>query len=99
MSPSYTVTARAAREYAKLSRSDRRRFTIARKAFVEALRTDPSALPPQLRVKRVKGHEGIWELTWATDGRATFTYGTEQIPGEAHVLWRRIGDHSIFSDP
>ena len=39
MSQTYTVTARAAREYSKLSRSDRRRFTIAHKAFVEALRS------------------------------------------------------------
>ncbi len=99
MSPTFSVAARAAREYARLNSTDRARFTVARKALVEALRTDPSALPPNLRVKRVQGHAGIWELTWAADGRATFEYGHEQLPGEPHVCWRRIGSHSIFSDP
>lgn len=98
MSPTFSVAARAAREYAKLSPEERERFTRARRAFVEALRADASALPPNLRVKRVQGHDGIWELTWA-DGRATFEYGDEQIRGEPHIRWRRIGSHSIFSDP
>lgn len=99
MSPTFSVAARAAREYAKLTRDDRLRFTRARVAFVEALRADPSAIPPNLRVKRVQGHQGIWELTWAADGRATFEYGDEQLRGEPHVCWRRIGSHSILSDP
>jgi hypothetical protein len=47
----------------------------------------------------VQGHEGVWELTWAPDGRATFSYGPEVHAGEPHVIWRRIGDHSILSDP
>jgi len=41
----------------------------------------------------------VWELTFAPDGRATFEYGDEVRPGDAHVIWRRIGDHSIFADP
>ena len=60
MSPTFSVAARAAREYARLNSEDRARFTVARKAFVEALRTDPSALPPNLRVKRVQAR--IWDL-------------------------------------
>jgi hypothetical protein len=39
-----------------------------------------------LRVKRVQGHPGVWEMTWAPDGRATFEYGAEVRPGEAHVI-------------
>ena len=99
MSPTFSVAARAAREDAWLSREDRRRFNTTRKAFVEALKADPAALPPRLRIKRVQGHDGVWEITWAADGRATFEYGAEQVPGQPHVCWRRIGDHSIFSDP
>lgn len=99
MSPTFDVRARAAREYAKLTRAKRRQFDLARREFVEALRRDPSALPPRLRVKRVQGHPGIWEFSWADDGRATFEYGPEQQPGEPHVIWRRIGDHSIFARP
>jgi hypothetical protein len=39
----------------------------------------------------------VFEMTWDNDGRATFSYGEEQIPGEAHVIWRRIGTHAIFT--
>ncbi|MDQ3632072.1 MAG: hypothetical protein M3417_12540 [Actinomycetota bacterium] len=99
MNPTFDVRRRAAREYVKLSAVDQERFDAARKLFVEALRADPSALPHRLRVKRVQGHDRVWELTWAQNGRATFEYGPEQQPGEPHVIWRRIGDHSILSEP
>jgi hypothetical protein len=52
-----------------------------------------------LRVKRVQGHTGIFEMTWSGDGRATFEYGTEQIPGEPHIIWRRISGHDILKQP
>jgi hypothetical protein len=67
--------------------------------FIEALRTGPSSFPPGLRVKRVQGAEGVWEVTFAPDGRATFMYGAEVRPGEAHVIWRRVGTHDVLSDP
>ena len=57
------------------------------------------ALRPSLRVKRVRGHHGVWELTWASDGRATFEYGDEVVPGEPHIIWRRVGTHEIFDRP
>ena len=52
-----------------------------------------------LRVKSVQGHPGVFEMTWANDGRATFSYGSEQRPGEAHIIWRRIGGHDILKNP
>jgi hypothetical protein len=52
-----------------------------------------------LRIKGVQGHSGIFEMTWADDGRATFEHGPEQIPGETHIIWRRIGGHDIFKNP
>jgi hypothetical protein len=57
--------------------------------FIEALRADPPSFPPGLRVKRVQGVSGVWEVTFAPDGRATFAYGDEVIEGQAHVIWRR----------
>jgi hypothetical protein len=39
------------------------------------------------------------EMTWDNDGRATFSYGEERIAGQAHVIWRRIGTHAIFTPP
>jgi hypothetical protein len=56
--------------------------------------------PAALRVWRMKGTSGIWEMTWSfasPDGRATFEFirrGDELI-----CRWRRIGDHSVFKDP
>jgi hypothetical protein len=41
----------------------------------------------------------IWEMTWAYDGRATFQYGEEVQQGQPHIVWRRIGTHSIFRRP
>jgi hypothetical protein len=38
-------------------------------------------------------------MSWAPDGRATFEYGPEARPREAHIIWRRIGTHSIFRQP
>lgn len=55
---------------------------------------------PGLRVKCVQGHPGVFEMTWdMPDGRATFAYGPERMPGEAHIIWRRIGGHDIFKQP
>ncbi|MQA24566.1 MAG: hypothetical protein GEU94_03660 [Micromonosporaceae bacterium] len=49
-----------------------------------------------LRVKKMAGHDNIWEITWADDGRATFQYGPAITEGEPHIVWRRIGTHDIF---
>jgi len=38
-------------------------------------------------------------MTWAPDGRATFSYGEERIAGKPHVIWRQTGTHSIFAPP
>jgi hypothetical protein len=44
----------------------------------------------------MQGHTSVFEMTWAPDGRATFAYGPEQIPGEKQ---RRIGGHEILQNP
>jgi hypothetical protein len=52
-----------------------------------------------LRVKWVQGHPGIWEMTWAGDGRTTFTYRATVRPGDPHIIWHRVGSHDIFNYP
>jgi hypothetical protein len=47
----------------------------------------------------MQGHPGIWEMSWAYDGRATFQYGDEVHSGQPHIIWRRVGTHSIFRRP
>jgi len=38
-------------------------------------------------------------MKWDAYGRATFQYGEERRRGEPHVIWRRIGTHSIVGRP
>ena len=52
-----------------------------------------------LRVRGAQGAPGIFEMTWADDGRLTFQFGDEVITGEPHVIWRRVGTHDIFDEP
>jgi len=49
--------------------------------------------------ERVQGEPGVWEMTWAADGRATFSYGAEVVAGQPHVIWRRVGTHDVFRRP
>jgi len=97
--PTYEPSRRFFREFDRLSAAQQTRFMRAVEQLVEALRTSPPDFPVGLRVKRVQGTAEIWELTWAPDGRATFSYGDEQVPGDPHIVWHRIGDHSIFRQP
>jgi hypothetical protein len=56
--------------------------------------------PAGLRVKSVANAPGVWEFTWSMnnpDGRATFEW--IRIDGEPAIRLRRVGDHSIFSNP
>jgi hypothetical protein len=86
------------REYLALPRGQRRAFLKAMRQMVEDLQAR-RPLRARLRIKRVQGYAGIFEMTWAGDGRATFEYGVEQIPGEQHIIWRRIGGHDILKQP
>ncbi len=74
-----------------------RAWVTMRRRFVAGLQS--GRLDPALRVKRVRGHPGVGEITWAPDGRATFHYGKEVRSGDPHVVWRRIGTHEILKRP
>lgn len=52
-----------------------------------------------LRIKGVQGIAGVYEMTWADDGRATFEYGSSPHQGDVHIIWRRIGKHTILKNP
>ena len=49
-----------------------------------------------LRVKKVRGRKGVYEMTWDRDGRAIFEWGEEQVPGKRHIIWLDIGGHEIL---
>lgn len=86
------------RDWAGLSAEDQRAFRAAVQKFVEDMKTG-RGLRKGLRVKGVQGARGIYELSWAQNGRATFEYGKPVRDGEPHIIWRRIGDHGIFDRP
>jgi hypothetical protein len=97
--PTFERLARFDREFRRMPRELQRAFLAALPLFIDALRAKPPAFPPSLRVKRVQGADGVWEMTFASDGRATFAYGDERIAGESHVIWRRVGTHDVLSEP
>ena len=87
------------RDYARLTIAQREKFKNAVRAFVDDLKHE-RPFRASLRVKGVQDHPNIFEMTWdMPDGRATFAYGTERLPGEAHIVWRRVGGHEIFKRP
>ena len=47
----------------------------------------------------IQGAEGIYELTWAPDGRATFQYGRPVVGTDPHIVWPRIGTHRVIDKP
>jgi hypothetical protein len=85
------------RDYQALTDDERAAFRRAVAKFVSDLRV--GQFRRGLRVKGVQGSEGVFEMTWAGDGRATFQYGPEVRRGEPHVVWRRIGTHAILDRP
>lgn len=85
-------------DWKKLTPAQRRAFLRAVRAFVEDLRKG-DGFRAGLRVKKMQGGQGVWEMTWAPDGRATFEYRSEVSSGDVHIRWRRIGTHDIFNRP
>lgn len=85
------------REYKALAAEQRAAFKRAVQTLAKGLKA--KQVPSGLRVKAVGGYPGVWEITWAGDGRATFSYGDSRQSGEPHIIWRRIGTHAIFREP
>jgi hypothetical protein len=94
--PTWERTARFDRDWEQLSPPQRERFREAVRRFVADLPT--GTFRPGLRVKGVVGAPGVFEMSWAPDGRATFQYGTARSSGP-HVIWRRIGTHTVLGEP
>lgn len=93
---SHERTRRFERDWATLTPEQHERFAAAFRRFDADLAA--GKLRAGLRVRRVEGTDRIYEMTWAPDGRATFEYGESEGEG-AHVIWRRIGSHSVFRRP
>ena len=101
--PTYDWESRFDRDWSRLTASQQRHFRKARDEFVDDLKEMEagrrSRFRRRLRVKGVKGAPGVFEMTWASDGRATFSWDEEIVSGQRHVIWRRCGDHGILKRP
>lgn len=96
--PTYELLSQFWTDWEKLSAEEQRVFRNAVEKFVSDLRRG-LGFRPGLRLKGVQGAEGIFEMTWARDGRATFEYGKTRESGDPHIIWRRIGTHDVFARP
>ena len=74
------------RDYESLTRQQRDRFDTKREDFVADLlameKGQREGFRSGLRVKKVQGVSGLFEMTWAPDGRAIFSMGRPVIEGK-----------------
>jgi mRNA-degrading endonuclease YafQ of YafQ-DinJ toxin-antitoxin module len=96
--PTYELDERFKRDLERLSQEERKQLSRAVNKLVADLKAR-QGFRKGLRIKGVQGHEGIYEMTWAPDGRASFSYGTSPNAGDVHIVWRRVGSHDILQDP
>ncbi len=95
--PTYDLADQFRRDLAALTPEQRDAFKKAVAKFIQDPRS--GRFRRGLRVKGVRGAPGIFEMTWANDGRATFEYGRSLREGEPHVIWRRVDTHAIVGNP
>ena len=96
--PTYAWLARFRADFERLTPTQQAAFLVAVSHFVEDLRQG-RPFRKGLRIKGVQGSGGVFEMTWADGGRATFEYGREVVKGQPHVVWRRVGTHTVFQQP
>jgi hypothetical protein len=96
--PTFAWLGRFGADFDRLSPAQQAAFLAAVAQFVEDLRAG-GRFRKGLRVKGVQGASGVFEMTWADDGRATFQYGDAGVGEDPHVVWRRVGTHDIFGQP
>lgn len=94
--PSHARSRQFDRDWHRLRSADRDRYRIAFRKFDADLIA--GRFRRGLRVKGVQGAPGVFEMSWAPNGRATFEYGSSQGAGP-HVIWRRIGTHAVLAVP
>lgn len=96
--PTREILPRFWRDWARLSLEAQEAFLAAVDKFVDDLRAG-RGIRRGLRVKGVRGIPGAYEMAWAPNGRATFSYGRSIVGDEPHVIWRRIGTPEILHEP
>jgi hypothetical protein len=93
--PTYERSPQFIADHAALSAQQRHAFRVAVEKFVADLRSG-RGFRPGLRVKGIRGSPGMFEMTWAPDGRAVFSYGASIREGEPHIVWHAVGTHDVL---
>ncbi|MDQ6928894.1 MAG: hypothetical protein M3159_09595 [Actinomycetota bacterium] len=96
--PTFAWLPRFRADFRRLTPGQQAALLVAVAQFVDDLRPG-GQFRKGLRVKGIKGAPGTIEMTWAPDGGATFQYGESVRVGEPHIIWRRVGTHSVFREP
>ncbi len=104
--PTFDAHERFWQEYRHLRPEQQVLFKQALHSFIQALQTwererhsGSPRFPAQLGVTPMVNHTNILEFRWAPDGRCTWEYGTRRQGRGFHIIWRRIGTHSIYDEP
>ena len=91
------------RDLDRLTDAQSLRFEARLTDFIADLRAveagQRSWFRPGLRVKKLSGVPDMYEMSWASDGRATFAIGDPIVAGKLHIVWLRIGSHDILRRP
>ncbi|MGH2610264.1 MAG: hypothetical protein ACRDHF_14375 [Tepidiformaceae bacterium] len=95
--PTHFEVERFMRDWNALTPNQRARFHRVLVGFREDVGS--GTFRRSLRVKGVQGRPGVFEMSWARNGRAHWMYGPEVHPGLPHIIWLRIGTHEIFDRP
>ncbi len=93
--PTFERLQRFDRDFAALSAEERDAFRAAVRKFVHDLERG-RGFRKGLRVKGIRGAPGLFEMTWAANGRATFSYGASIREAEPHIVWHRVGTHDVL---
>jgi hypothetical protein len=97
--PTFDRLAQFKRDYAKLNPAQRQLFRVAAKKIVAPLSTTPPGDPGEPLVREIKDHPGFFEVRFATGIRAIYTFGRAVRPGQAHLIWCRIGTDEALDKP
>lgn len=93
--PTWETSPEFQRLHGRLSPEEKKRYKAAVDKFVADLKRG-EGFRNGLRVKGLQRADGMFEMTWAPDGRAVFTYGDSRRDGEPHVIWLAVGGHEIL---
>jgi hypothetical protein len=97
--PTFDRLAQFKRDYVKLTAPQRQLFRAAAKKLIAPLSTTPPEEVGAPLVREIKDHPGFFELRFGTGTRAIYTFGRAVRPGQAHLIWCRIGTDDALDKP